>query len=287
LKNLLNRTACFVTSRFNHTVSISINQGTMQVHILSALSDNYMYLLEDLETKETVVIDPFDSEKVINKVNELGLKLTKVLTTHHHYDHSGGNKALVKKLKHLNLEVIGDDRVPCVTKLVKHGDKIKCGNIEIECLHTPCHTSGHICYYVTKAGHESEPCVFTGDTLFQAGCGRFFEGTAHQMYEALICKLSKLPDNTKVYCGHEYTITNLKFALSIEPENQAAISRLEWAKKQREKNLPTVPSTIGEEKQFNPFMRVAEATVLKKVNTPDDITAMKLLRDLKDKFVAK
>lgn len=272
-------------SRSNHSLAKSFDQGNMKVHLLPALSDNYMYLLECTSTKEVAVVDPVDADKVISKVNELGLKLVKVLTTHHHYDHAGGNTELVSKYKDSQLEVCGgDDRIGALTRKVQQDDLIKIGGLEITCHFTPCHTTGHICYFVQQPGSNEDPCVFTGDTLFQAGCGRFFEGTADQMHEALINKLGKLPDNTKVYCGHEYTVSNLKFALSIEPNNQDVISRLAWAKEQRDQNQPTIPSTIGEEKKFNPFMRVNEQTVRDATKQIDPIAVMKTLRDLKNNF---
>uniref|UniRef100_A0A915N6R3 hydroxyacylglutathione hydrolase n=1 Tax=Meloidogyne javanica TaxID=6303 RepID=A0A915N6R3_MELJA len=154
----------------------------------------------------------------------------------------------------------------------------------IRALKTPCHTSTHICYYITDEA-ENQKCVFTGDTLFIGGCGRFFEGTAEEMNYALNENLGKLPDDTKVYCGHEYTIKNLEFALSIEPNNPNILSKVEWAKNLRKQNGFTVPSTIGEEKAFNPFMRVNNFGIQEKLGTLyDPIATMQKLRDLKNKF---
>lgn len=153
-------------------------------------------------------------------------------------DHAGGNEELVRKSKN-ELEVIGgDQRISALTNRVKHGDKFTIGNLRVECLYTPCHTNGHICYYLTAEGQT--PAVFTGDTLFVAGCGRFFEGTADQMYSALIGKLGKLPEQTQVFCGHEYTVQNLKFAQHVEKENHEVQEKLKWAIDQRHRGLPTV-----------------------------------------------
>ncbi|KAK4336878.1 hypothetical protein RND71_043983 [Anisodus tanguticus] len=260
----------------------------MIIHLLPALEDNYMYLLEDTATSQVAVVDPVDADKVIEKVKELNLKLTKVLTTHHHWDHAGGNADLLNKFKETKLEVFGgDERIAGLTKTVKHDDLIKLGNLEIRCIATPCHTSGHICYYVEKPGFNVDPCVFTGDTLFVGGCGKFFEGTADQMCDALINKLSKLPDKTKVYCGHEYTVGNLKFAKSVEPNNQSVINKLKWAEEQRSKKEPTIPSTIGEEKSYNPFMRVNEESIKKAANHFEMNSIMKNLRQMKNNFSLK
>merc|ERR1712087_82962 len=148
---------------------------------------------------------------------------------------------------------------------------------------TPCHTSGHICYFVTGPSGE-EPAVFTGDTLFIGGCGKFFEGTGKEMHAALIEKLSSLPTETKVYCGHEYTVNNLKFAEHVEPDSEAVKSKMAWAKTQRSKEQPTVPSTIAEEMQYNPFMRVRESAVQSHAGMKDPVEVMGFLRKEKDNF---
>lgn len=180
----------------------------------------------------------------------------------------------------------GDDRVDALTKKVSHDDKLNLGSLHLKCLFTPCHTSGHICYYVT--GEEGEtPVVFTGDTLFIGGCGRFFEGTADMMYKALIEVLGSLPRNTKVFCGHEYTVQNLKFAEYVEPDNSAIKEKLAWAEEQRRENIPTVPSTIAEEFAYNPFMRVREKGVQSHAKKTDPIATMGAIRSEKDVFKPK
>ncbi|PIC47414.1 hypothetical protein B9Z55_006783 [Caenorhabditis nigoni] len=157
---------------------------------------------------------------------------------------------------------------------------------QIRSFSTPCHTSGHICYFVSDPSNESEPPVlFTGDTLFIAGCGRFFEGTAPQMDTALNKILKVLPEETLVYPGHEYTVANLKFAAHVEPQNPDVAAKLKWAQEQREKGLFTVPSTIFDEKATNPFMRVVESEeVQKTVETNDPIEGMAKLREMKNNF---
>uniref|UniRef100_A0A915J3K3 hydroxyacylglutathione hydrolase n=1 Tax=Romanomermis culicivorax TaxID=13658 RepID=A0A915J3K3_ROMCU len=287
---------------------------------IPALSDNYMYLVIDETTKECAVVDPVEPEKVIENVEKNNLELTTVLTTHHHWDHAGGNEKLLQIRK--NLKVYGgDDRISQLTHRI--------GALEGRCIFTPCHTSGHICYfiddktkkyvftvhgmatvtaavsnrisvrltcnqsYLTSVFHiairlvmaavlrldtllrapefnkllcgsflREEKikilglCPIQGDTLFVGGCGRFFEGTAHQMYDALFTKLGALPDDTLIFCGHEYTVQNLTYAKHAEPMNKQITAKLEWAKKLRANGQFTIPSTMSEEKSYNPFLRV-------------------------------
>ncbi|XP_063699138.1 hydroxyacylglutathione hydrolase, mitochondrial-like [Culicoides brevitarsis] len=277
--------AKFGSSRQSHSINLRIDMSCLNVKILSALSDNYMYLIIDPSTKEAAIVDPVDPESVIAAVKTEGVKLSKVLTTHHHWDHAGGNEKLVSLFTENKLEVFGgDERIGALTNHVKHGDTLKIGNLDVECLHTPCHTSGHICYYVSSP--FGEKAVFTGDTLFLGGCGRFFEGTAEQMYEALIEKLSKLPDETKVFCGHEYAKQNLLFGLKVEPENVDIRNKLAWVEEVRGENIPSVPSSIGEEKKINPFMRVNEQSLREYTKSGDGISAMGVIRKEKDSFKA-
>nr|CAD7571698.1 unnamed protein product [Timema californicum] len=196
-------------------------------------------------------------------------------------DHAGGNESLVKQVSGLQV-CGGDDRIGALTRKVSHGDQLKVGQLSVRCLFTPCHTSGHICYYVESAGHA--PAVFTGDTLFIAGCGRFFEGTPDQMYKALVETLSELPDETRVFCGHEYTVQNLKFAQHVEPNNQDIKDKMSWAQMKRSKTEPTVPSTIGQEKKINPFVRVLEPQVQNHAGQSDPIATMGFIRREKDNF---
>ncbi|XP_053206697.1 hydroxyacylglutathione hydrolase, mitochondrial-like isoform X2 [Panonychus citri] len=255
----------------------------MEVKILSALSDNYMYLIIDKETNKAAIVDPVEPEKVLKTVSDSGVQLTTVLTTHHHWDHAGGNVDLVSKAS--GLTVCGyDERIGGLTNKVNHGDSFTIGKLLVNCLYTPCHTSGHICYHVVPPSGESDGAVFTGDTLFLAGCGKFFEGTADQMYEALIKKLGSLPDSTKVYCGHEYTVSNLVFAKNVEPSNQDIENKLNWSRERRSNCETTIPSTIGEEKLINPFMRVNQSSVQQFAKLTDPIKVMAALREAKNNF---
>ncbi|KAM4820140.1 hydroxyacylglutathione hydrolase, mitochondrial isoform 3-T3 [Thomomys bottae] len=234
--------------------SLTVQQGAMKVELLPALTDNYMYLLIDEDTREAAIVDPVQPQKVVETVKKHGVKLTTVLTTHHHWDHAGGNEKLVKMEPGLKVYG-GDDRIGALTHKVTHLTMLQVGSLSVKCLSTPCHTSGHICYFVSKPGGSEPPAVFTGDTLFVAGCGKFYEGTADEMYKALLEILGRLPPDTRVYCGHEYTINNLKFARHVEPGNTAVQEKLAWAKEKYSVGEPTVPSTLAEEFTYNPFMR--------------------------------
>lgn len=272
-----------LSSNSSHSIPVEVDQPDFKVHILSALSDNYMYLLIDKESREAAIVDPVEPNKVATAVRDYDAKLTKVLTTHHHWDHAGGNEKLCTIFKQLKV-FGGDDRVSGLTDKVTHDQTINLGKLTIKCLATPCHTSGHICYYVTAP--TGPPLVFTGDTLFISGCGKFFEGTGAQMYQALIKTLGALPDETSVYCGHEYTSSNLKFAIRVEPDNKDIVEYIAQVKKDRQESQPTVPSTIADEKRRNPFMRVHEETVMKHTGETDPIKVMTSLRKEKDNFKA-
>ncbi|XP_075686698.1 hydroxyacylglutathione hydrolase, mitochondrial isoform X2 [Rhinoderma darwinii] len=255
----------------------------MKIELLPALTDNYMYLLIDEETKEAAIVDPVQPQKVVEAVKKHGVNLTSVLITHHHWDHAGGNEKLVKMVSGLKVYG-GDSRVGALTQKVSHLTTFQVGSLNVKCLFTPCHTSGHICYYVTKPNSSEPPAVFTGDTLFVAGCGKFFEGTAEEMYQALIEILGRLPPETRVYCGHEYTINNLKFARHVEPNNESIKQKLAWAKETYSNGEPTIPSTLAEEFTFNPFMRVREKSVQQHAGKDNPISTMAAIRKEKDNF---
>ncbi|KAK7410803.1 hypothetical protein VNO78_01910 [Psophocarpus tetragonolobus] len=256
----------------------------MKIYHVPCLQDSYSYLMLDESTKEGAVVDPVEPEKVLQAANSHGVNLKLVLATHHHWDHARGNE----KIKQLvpGIRVCGGsiDNIMGCTDKVENGDKVSLGaDINILSLHTPCHTKGHISYYVTSKDEE-QPAVFTGDTLFIAGCGKFFEGTAEQMYQSLYVTLATLPKRTRVYCGHEYAVRNLKFALTIEPHNLRIQQKLTWAQNQQQAGQPTIPSTIEEEMETNPFMRVALPAIQEKLGCKSPVEALRELRKLKDKW---
>src|SRR5271157_6007472 len=224
----------------------------MAVVPVPQLSDNFAYLVIDEPAKVCGAVDCAEADKVLAEVSRRGLELVAVLSTHWHPDHVGGNEALLRarpKLKVYGARAEGG-RIPGLTDPLDDGDTVRIGALEGRVIGIPAHTNGHIAYYfpLLKA-------AFTGDTLFIAGCGRVFEGNAAMMLESLR-KLAALPDDTQVFCGHEYTEKNLRFALTLEPNNEAIKAKHAWALRARSEGKWTVPSTIGEEKRINPFLRV-------------------------------
>ncbi|XP_031374980.1 hydroxyacylglutathione hydrolase cytoplasmic isoform X2 [Punica granatum] len=257
---------------------------TMKIHHIPCLEDNYSYLVIDDATKEAAVVDPVEPEKVVQAAQEHSASIKLVLTTHHHWDHAGGNEKMKELIPGIKVYGGSVDNVKGCTDKVENGDKIALGkDTSILALHTPCHTKGHISFYVTATEGE-DPAVFTGDTLFIAGCGKFFEGTAEQMYQSLCVTLGSLPKPTRVYCGHEYTVKNLQFALTVEPDNAKIQQKLSWAQNQRQKGLPTIPSTIAEELETNPFMRADLPEVQERAGCKSPVEALRLIRERKDKW---
>jgi hydroxyacylglutathione hydrolase len=258
----------------------------MAISVVPQLSDNFAYLISDDASKEAAVVDCAEADKVIDAAKQLGLKLIAVLTTHWHGDHSGGNEDIARKVPGLKIYGAGAEngRIPALTNPVADGDTFRIGSLEARVIGIPAHTNGHVAYYFPKL--ES---VFTGDTLFVGGCGRVFEGKADTMVASL-AKLAGLPDSTKVYCGHEYTEKNLRFALTLEPENQALKRKHEWAKKAVAEGKHTVPSTILDEKETNPFLRTRSLELRNTLKSKDPslnddpIAIFAAARALKDRF---
>ena len=239
----------------------------MNIEIIPCLQDNYSYIVIDPKNKSTCVIDPSESEPIINFLEKNNLKLDYILNTHHHYDHVGGNSELKKYYKAKIVGYVSDHkRIPEIDILLKNKEIWKYKNFEAKIIHIPGHTTGHICFYFYK-----DKIAFTGDTLFSLGCGRIFEGTYSQMFNSLN-KLKELPLDTKIYCGHEYTLQNSKFCLLNDPNNKNLKIKITEIKKKLSNNLPTVPSTIKEELECNIFLR------------SNNLKAFSKLRDLKDNF---
>lgn len=227
----------------------------LKVTPIPAFADNYLWLIHALEQPRlAVVVDPGDAAPVIAHLEQHRLELAAILVTHHHADHVGGVKALLAKYP---VPVYGPraEYIPGMVHALVEGDHVALAGtgLEFDVMELPGHTSGHIAYY----GHAA---IFCGDTLFCAGCGRLFEGTAAQM-SASLARLAALPAETRVYCTHEYTLDNLRFAAQVEPENPALIRFRAAAKQLREKGLPTLPSTIARELSLNPFLRCGEDSV--------------------------
>jgi hydroxyacylglutathione hydrolase len=250
------------------------------------LSDNYAYLVVDDASKQCGVVDCAEADKVLAEVNRRGLQLIAVLPTHWHFDHVGGNEDLARALPGLRVYGARGERgrIPAQTHEVDDGDTVEVASLKGKVIGIPAHTNGHIAYHF--AGLNA---VFTGDTLFIAGCGRVFEGRAQTMVASL-AKLTALPDSTQVYCGHEYTEKNLRFALTLEPNNQELKRKYEWTQGVRAAGKYTIPSSIGEEKQFNPFLRTESAELRRSLRqidpelSDDPVAIFAKARELKDKF---
>jgi hydroxyacylglutathione hydrolase len=251
------------------------------------LLDNYAYLVIDPATHEAAVVDCAEASPVLAEVKRRGIRLTTVLATHHHFDHVGGNNDLRAALPDLRIFGSAEDapRIPGITNPVHDGDSVSVGKLAGRIIFIPAHTSGHVAYYFPNS-----KAVFTGDTLFAAGCGRLFEGDAKQMMSSLQ-RLAVLPDDTRVYCGHEYTQKNLEFAATLEPSNRAVSEKLQAVRVRRGRGEPTVPSTIAEEKATNPFLRTSSPELAASVRAKvpglaagDPVALFAATRALKDRF---
>ncbi len=255
----------------------------MNLTALPAFADNYIWMIDD--GARAIVVDPGEPGPVAEALDARRLELAAILMTHHHADHVGGVDALRPRLRG---PVYGPahERVPepCIGR--KEGDTAEALGLTFEVIDIPAHTAGHIAYF-NRAG-AGEPIVFCGDTMFSAGCGKLFEGTAAQMYSSL-AKLAQLPDATRVCCGHEYTLSNLRFAQTVEPDNEDIARHHEHCQALRAAGKPTLPSTIGRERRINPFIRCGEAAVIAaarahgaKSNSGSDVLAA--LRTWKNEF---
>ena len=238
----------------------------MLVETIRCLEDNFSYILID-QNKNACVIDPSESVPIINFVEKNNIKIKYILNTHHHYDHIGGNKEIKKKYNAKIVAYKNDlHRIPDVDISLKNNQIWTAENFKSKIIHVPGHTTGHICFFF-----ENEKIAFTGDTLFSLGCGRIFEGTYEEMFISLK-KLKELPKETKIYCGHEYTLKNSEFCLKYDKNNKRLQKKINEIKNKVNNNIPTVPSTIEDEIACNIFLRAKTLGEFSK------------LRDLKDNF---
>ena len=239
----------------------------MKVEIIKCLQDNYSYLLINEKNQNACIIDPSEAKPIIDFVEKKNINLKFILNTHHHHDHVGGNNELKEKY---GAKIVGfkndKDRIPEIDIFVENNQTWMYEDFETKIIHIPGHTSGHICFYFSK-----DKIAFTGDTLFSLGCGRIFEGTYEQMFASLN-KLKKLPIDTKIYCGHEYTLKNSMFCSRHEKNNKNLEKKIFEIQDKLKNNLPTIPSTIGDELACNIFLRAKNLEDFSK------------LRDLKDNF---
>lgn len=254
---------------------------TLDIRQIQASSDNYIYLLRDAQEGAVAVVDPTYAAPVIQELERLGWTLTHILNTHHHADHTGGNLELKQRY---GAEVIGaridEARLPGLDRPVGENDIVRLGASGANVLELPGHTRGHVAYWFSDAD-----CVFCGDTLFALGCGRMFEGSPAQMWDSL-CKLRSLPLETKVYCAHEYTQNNARFALSVDPDNDDLKRRAQWIDEMRAAGRPTVPSTLGQEIRSNPFLRADDPALAAQLGMKGEnpVAVFAELRKRKDRF---
>lgn len=249
----------------------------LEVYQIEAFDDNYIYVLKS--NGVVAVVDPGDAAPVLSFLHEMEWKLDMVLVTHHHHDHVAG---ILKLQSEFDCHVVGfeDDqgRIPGFNVWVRESDEIEVGSSVAEVIEIPGHTTGHIAYYFKDDG-----LLFCGDTLFSLGCGRLFEGTPEQMWTSLQ-KIKALPDDTQVFCAHEYTQSNGRFALKVDPDNQDLHQRCEEVDDLRDDDLPTVPSFLSVEKKSNPFLRADDASLMQRMEATTPLECFTKLRQAKDKF---
>jgi hydroxyacylglutathione hydrolase len=253
----------------------------LQIEHVLCLKDNYVWLLREPSRGAVAVVDPSEAAPVKAKLDALGWSLTHILNTHHHWDHTGGNLDLKQAT---GATIVGPkadrDRIPGIDVALGEGDSYGFGAESAQVFDIPGHTRGHIAFWFSDSD-----ALFCGDTLFTLGCGRLFEGTPAQMWSSL-SKLRGLPPNTRVYCGHEYTQSNARFALAIDPDNAALKSRAARVDAARAKGLPTVPGILAEERKTNPFLRADDPAFARAqgLDARDPVAVLAAIRARKDKF---
>jgi hydroxyacylglutathione hydrolase len=253
----------------------------MNIHIIPCLKDNYAYIIENEKTKNACVIDPSESAPVLSFLEKNKLNLKYILNTHHHADHIGGNLDLKKKFNAIILGFIKDkNRIPGIDIALNDKEIWNFEGSDVLVEHVPGHTSGHIFYYF-----KDENSVFTGDTLFSFGCGRLFEGSYKEMVNSLK-KIKSLPRKTKIFCGHEYTISNLKFCMAIDKNNFELKKKYNQIDNNINKNLTSMPANLSEEIELNIFLKFDNLEFKKKIGFEDlnEVDFFKKMRDLKDNF---
>ncbi|NDJ17229.1 hydroxyacylglutathione hydrolase [Myxacorys almedinensis] len=257
----------------------------MQIYRIPALSDNYIFLLHDADRHIAAIVDPAQATPVLQKLDELGATLVAIFNTHHHGDHVGGNAQLLRQFPEAIVYGGSHDRgrIPGQHVFLQAGDGVKFGDRSAEVLFVPGHTRAHIAYYFPPVDADSTGELFCGDVLFSGGCGRLREGTPEQMMRSL-SQLRKLPDTTRVWCAHEYTLSNLRFAIAVDPRNQAVQRRLSEVQRMRRHDEATIPTMLGLEKSTNPFLRWDAPAIQQAMNQRDPVATFAALRTKKDTF---
>jgi len=252
----------------------------LSVEPIKAYTDNYIWLVSTNEG--SIVVDPGESKEILNLIDTNEIDLKGVLITHHHYDHTNGLLDLTNKM---NLEVYGPEKIEGINNIVNESDKFSLIGIDFEVIEIPGHTLDHLAFY---SSNSEDPMLFCGDTLFAGGCGRVFEGTFEQMFMSLK-KISKYPKETKVFCGHEYTLSNLKFALEVDKDNKDLVNEFNNIEKLISSDIPSLPTNLNKELKLNPFLRCHDIDIKNKVIEKFDIIDDELqiftaLRKWKDNF---
>ena len=252
----------------------------LSVEPIKAYTDNYIWLVSTNEG--SIVVDPGESKEILNLIDTNKIDLKGVLITHHHYDHTNGLLDLTNKM---NLEVYGPEKIEGINNIVNESDKFSLIGINFEVIEIPGHTLDHLAFY---SPNNEDPILFCGDTLFAGGCGRVFEGTFEQMFMSLK-KISKYPKETKVFCGHEYTLSNLKFALEVDKDNKDLVNEFNNIEKLISSDIPSLPTNLNKELKLNPFLRCHDIDIKNKVIEKFDIIDDELqiftaLRKWKDNF---
>ncbi len=245
---------------------------------LTGLTDNYIYLIHDKESNRCAAVDPGDATPALDAASERGWIIDTILVTHPHYDHVGGILEIHSKT---GAKVIGakkdHQRIPMISRKVQQGDNVSFGKLSFRVLETPGHSNGHIIFI-----EDRENFCFVGDTLFVLGCGRLFDGTPAEMWDSLK-KIKRLPKDMKFYCAHEYTETNVAFALTIDPDNQALIEFQQKVKALRAEGVPTVPALLGDEFILNPFLRSDDPEMLRLLDFPDTVQPVDIFTELRNR----
>lgn len=257
----------------------------MEVIRIPALHDNYIFLLYEPKQNIAAVVDPAEAKPVLQQLKQLDAELIAIFNTHHHSDHEGGNREL---LEHFSRAIVyGGEydrgRIPGQQVFLQEGDRVSFGDCTAEVIFVPGHTRAHIAYYFLPETADAAGELFCGDTLFAGGCGRLFEGTPTQMLESLT-KIKNLPDNTRVWCAHEYTLKNLQFALTVDAGNAELQSRFASVKAARSCNSATIPSTLEIEKRTNPFLRWNQPEIQSTLKSNNAVQTFTRLRGMKDRF---
>jgi hydroxyacylglutathione hydrolase len=236
----------------------------LKVSAVPVLSDNYVWLITNPDTGETAAVDPSVADPVLDEVATEGLRLTQILNTHWHPDHTGGNQGIKAATGAPITAPAEAQKVSSVDRIASEGDRVTIAGADAVVWDIPAHTAGHVAYYF-----EDEGMIFVGDTMFAMGCGRLFEGTAEQMYSNMQ-RIAALPDDVRIYCGHEYTLANARFALHAEPENQDVARRLEQVSAMRERGEVTLPTTVAQERATNPFVRASDVEEFARLRSEKD-----------------